>query len=67
MELRSNLFIQVTIEYNLDGGACLPVRVHTVVMSTQHSPAVTLEQLREDLEHKVSYSLLNRDLIIPFR
>lgn len=54
MELRRNPFIQVTIEYNLDGGACIPVRVHTVVMSTQHSPAVTLQQLREDLEHKVS-------------
>ncbi|VDP31830.1 unnamed protein product [Heligmosomoides polygyrus] len=44
---------QVTIEYRFDGGACIPVRVHTVVMSTQHSPDVSLEQLRKDLLEKV--------------
>ncbi|KAF8374381.1 sams-5 [Pristionchus pacificus] len=54
---------QVTIEYNLDGGACIPVRVHTVVMSTQHSPAVTLQQLREDLEHKVIRTVIPPELM----
>ncbi|GMT23687.1 hypothetical protein PFISCL1PPCAC_14984, partial [Pristionchus fissidentatus] len=54
---------QVTIEYNLDGGACVPLRVHTVVMSTQHSPAVTLEQLRADLEHKVIRSVIPPELM----
>jgi S-adenosylmethionine synthetase len=36
---------QVTVEY--DGPR--PVRVHTLVMSAQHSPAVSQEALREDL------------------
>ncbi len=32
---------QVTIEYKFDRGACVPIRVHTVVVSTQHSPTVS--------------------------
>ncbi|VDO05844.1 unnamed protein product [Haemonchus placei] len=44
---------QVTIEYKFDGGACVPVRVHTVVLSTQHSPDISLEQLRKEILEKV--------------
>ncbi|CAB3409971.1 unnamed protein product [Caenorhabditis bovis] len=44
---------QVTIEYSSEGGACVPVRVHTVVISTQHSPDITLEDLRKELLEKV--------------
>ena len=44
---------QVTIEYASEGGACVPVRVHTVVISTQHSPDVSLEDLRKELIDKV--------------
>ncbi len=40
---------QVTIEYR-DGK---PVRVHTVVISTQHSPDITLEQMRGEVLEKV--------------
>lgn len=44
---------QVTCEYHLEQGACVPVRVHTVVISIQHSEEVTLEDLRQDLMEKV--------------
>jgi len=44
---------QVTIEYKMVKGACIPVRVHTVVVSVQHSEDVTLNQLREDVMNKV--------------
>ncbi len=37
---------QVTVEYDEQG---TPVRVDTVVLSTQHSPDVELEQLRKDM------------------
>ncbi|WP_295368721.1 methionine adenosyltransferase [uncultured Pseudoflavonifractor sp.] len=37
---------QVTVEYDENGQ---PVRVDTVVISTQHSPEATLEQIRRDM------------------
>ena len=37
---------QVTVEYDENG---VPVRVDTVVISTQHSPEATLEQIRRDM------------------
>lgn len=46
-------FIQVTCEYSFDNGACIPLRVHTIVVSTQHSENVTLPVLREDVMEKV--------------
>ncbi|XP_055299318.1 S-adenosylmethionine synthase [Sitodiplosis mosellana] len=44
---------QVTCEYLFDKGACIPKRVHTVVVSLQHSDKVTLEHLRSELAEKV--------------
>lgn len=45
---------QVTIEYRKDGGRVIPIRVHTIVISTQHDPDVTNEQIRADLmEHVI--------------
>ncbi|CAG5126874.1 unnamed protein product [Candidula unifasciata] len=44
---------QVTIEYRIEHGATVPVRVHTVVISIQHDERVTMEELRKDLREKV--------------
>jgi S-adenosylmethionine synthetase len=44
---------QVTCEYRMIKGACVPMRVHTVVISIQHSEDVTTEQIRADLLEKV--------------
>lgn len=44
---------QVTCEYRMQRGACIPQRVHTVVISLQHSEDVTLELLRKELMEKV--------------
>ena len=51
--LRPDTKTQVTVEYNMDGGRCIPLRVHTVVISTQTSDDVTLEQLQMELKEKV--------------
>lgn len=34
-------------------GACIPLRVHTVVVSVQHSEKISLEDLRADVMTKV--------------
>lgn len=50
---------QVTIEYR----DSKPVRVSTVVVSAQHSPDVTLKELREDTIEKVIKPVIPRDLL----
>ncbi len=50
---------QVTIEY--DGGR--PVRVDAVVVSSQHSPQVTNETMREDIIEKIITRVIPADMI----
>ena len=50
---------QVTIEY--DNGA--PKRVDTVVISTQHSDSVTLEQIRSDIKKHVIDPVILENLV----
>ena len=51
--LRPDGKTQVTVEYSLKDGACVPHRVHTVLLSTQHAPDATLEEIRHQLREKV--------------
>jgi S-adenosylmethionine synthetase len=52
--LRPDAKTQVTVQYRKEGGAVIPEKVHTVVISTQHSEDVTNEELRKGLmEHVV--------------
>ncbi len=51
---------QVTIEFNDDGSV---KRVHTIVVSTQHSPDVTLEQIRKDVIEKVIKPVIPAELL----
>ncbi|KAI1268230.1 S-adenosylmethionine synthetase [Xylariaceae sp. FL1019] len=51
--LRPDTKTQVTMEYKHDGGAVVPLRVHTVVISAQHSPDITTEELRKQLKSKI--------------
>eukprot|EP01099_Mayorella_cantabrigiensis_P009074 TRINITY_DN986_c0_g2_i3.p1 TRINITY_DN986_c0_g2~~TRINITY_DN986_c0_g2_i3.p1 ORF type:complete len:401 (-),score=119.63 TRINITY_DN986_c0_g2_i3:151-1305(-) len=44
---------QVTVEYELNDKKLTPKRVHTVVISVQHSADVTNEQIRADLKQHV--------------
>lgn len=50
---------QVTVEYR-DGK---PVRVSTIVISSQHSPDVALRELREDIIEKVIKPVIPADLL----
>jgi S-adenosylmethionine synthetase len=51
--LRPDTKTQVTVEYKHDNGAVVPLRVHTVVVSAQHSPDITTEQLRKEIKEKI--------------
>uniref|UniRef100_A0A336MLU9 S-adenosylmethionine synthase n=1 Tax=Culicoides sonorensis TaxID=179676 RepID=A0A336MLU9_CULSO len=44
---------QVTAEYCFENGACVPQRIHTVVVSVQHSEKITLDDLRIEIMEKV--------------
>lgn len=44
---------QVTCEYKNEGGAMIPLRVHTILISTQHDETVTNEKIAEDLMKEV--------------
>lgn len=48
--LRPDGKTQVTVEYDENGK---PVRVDTIVISTQHAPEITLEQIQSDLKEHV--------------
>ena len=44
----------MTVEYAIKEGSCVPLRVHTIVISCQHAADVAIEKLRQDLmEHVV--------------
>jgi S-adenosylmethionine synthetase len=58
--LRPDGKTQVTIEYDEEGR---PVRVDTVVLSTQHTPGVSLEQIREDMIRLVIKETIPAELL----
>lgn len=43
----------MTCEYRFENGACIPIRVHTVVISTQHLAKASLEEVRRDVMEQV--------------
>ena len=51
---------QVTVEYDENDR---PVRVDTVVISTQHNPDVTLEQIRQDMIDQVAKVVIPANLL----
>ena len=51
---------QVTVEYDEENR---PVRVDTVVISTQHSPEVSLQQIREDMIEQVVKHVIPSELL----
>ena len=58
--LRPDGKTQVTVEYD---GNNRPVRVDTVVLSTQHAPEVTMEQIRRDMIEKVIKATVPAELL----
>ncbi|KIV53507.1 S-adenosylmethionine synthetase [Aneurinibacillus migulanus] len=57
--LRPDGKTQVTVEYEGDK----PVRVDTIVISTQHDPAVSLEQIQQDLKEHVIKPIVPKEFL----
>ena len=51
--LRPDTKTQVTIEYAKDGGAVIPLRVDTIVVSAQHSEDIDTPELRKEIKEKI--------------
>lgn len=58
--LRPDAKVQVTVEYDENDN---PVRIDTIVVSTQHADDVTLEQIQEDIKAHVIYPTVPENLI----
>ena len=58
--LRPDGKAQVTVEYDENDK---PVRVDTIVLSTQHNPDVTQEQIHKDIREKVIDAVVEPDML----
>ncbi|NKN19272.1 methionine adenosyltransferase [Staphylococcus aureus] len=58
--LRPDGKVQVTVEYDENDN---PVRIDTIIVSTQHAEDVTLEQIQEDIKAHVIYPTVPENLI----
>lgn len=61
--LRPDSKTQVTIEYKKDGGATIPLRVDTVVISTQHAEEISTEELRKEILEKIVKQVIPANLL----
>ena len=62
--LRPDSKTQVTVEYKKEAnGAVTPIRVDTIVISTQHAEEITTEDLRSELMEKIVKKVIPKNLL----
>jgi S-adenosylmethionine synthetase len=61
--LRPDSKTQVTVEYKKDGGATIPLRVDTIVISTQHAEEISNEKLRKEITEKIVKQVIPANLL----
>ncbi|KAF2147224.1 uncharacterized protein K452DRAFT_3710 [Aplosporella prunicola CBS 121167] len=61
--LRPDTKTQVTVEYEHDGGAVVPKRVDTVVVSAQHAETISTEELRKEIKEKIIQKVIPAHLL----
>jgi len=61
--IRPDSKTQVTIEHRIVGGAIVPIRIHTVVISVQHADTISNEDMRAILKEKVVNEVIPKQLL----
>jgi len=61
--LRPDCKTQVTVEYKKDGGAMVPLRVDTVVVSTQHAEEISTAEIRKEILAKIIKKVIPSHLL----
>jgi hypothetical protein len=61
--LRPDSKTQVTVEYKKEGGATIPLRVDTIVVSTQHAEEISTEELRKEIKEKIIKAVIPAKLL----
>ena len=61
--LRPDGKTQVTVEYKEENGKTTPVRVQTILISTQHDPEITNEQIKEDIKKYVIDTVVPKEMM----
>jgi len=61
--LRPDSKTQVTVEYKKEGGAVTPLRVDTIVVSTQHAEEISTEELRKEIKENIIKKVIPKHLL----
>jgi len=61
--LRPDSKTQCTVQYRKDGGAMVPVRVDTIVISTQHAEEISTADLRTEIMEKIIKKVIPADML----
>merc|ERR1711970_202808 len=61
--IRPDSKTQVTAEHQIVGGAIVPIRIHTIVISVQHADSITNEEMRKILKEKVVRAVIPPKLL----
>merc|ERR1712227_103405 len=61
--IRPDSKTQVTAEHKVVGGAIVPTRIHTIVISVQHADTITNEEMRQILKEKVVKAVISPKLL----
>jgi len=65
--MRPDAKVQVTVEYEHSGKFIIPRRVHTVLISCQHNPEATHEQIEKDLIENVIKVAIPQEWLVNTR
>jgi S-adenosylmethionine synthetase len=58
--LRPDGKTQITVEYKKEGGNVVPLRIQNVLISTQHDPDITNEEIKAAILENVVYPVLDK-------